>query len=76
MRLVSGIVQSAVNQEIAKRIKHFYPNGKKLKYQSPDVWVPNAAFVNCYSGGSESVSVERTDSKCLKLKMVIGRLSY
>ena len=75
MRLVSGIVRSAVNQEIAKRIKHFYPNGKKLKYQSPDGWVPNAAFVNCYQGGSESVGYHTDQLTYLGPRAVIGSLS-
>ena len=75
MRLVSGIVQSAVNQEIAKRIKHFYPNGKKLKYQSPHEWTPNACFVNCYSGGSESVGYHTDQLTYLGPRAVIGSLS-
>lgn len=41
--------------EVATRIKSHYPNGQKLKYQSRDSWLPNAAFVNCYEGGAESV---------------------
>ena len=75
MRLVSGIVQSAVNQEIAKRIKDFYPNGKKLKYQSPHEWRPNAAFVNCYVGGSESVGYHTDQLTYLGPRAVIGSLS-
>lgn len=55
MRSVSSTVRPAVNEEIAKRIKIYYPEGKKLRYQSPDPWIPNAAFVNCYKGGAESV---------------------
>ena len=75
MRLVSGIVQSAVNQEIAKRIKYSYPNGKKLKYQSPHEWKPNAAFVNCYAGGSESVGYHTDQLTYLGPRAVIGSLS-
>lgn len=55
MRAVAPIVQAAVNEEVSKRISSYYPEGKKLKYQSPDLWIPNAAFVNCYKGGAESV---------------------
>lgn len=55
MRAVKPIVQVAVNEEVSKRISSHYPKGKKLKYQSPDLWIPNAAFVNCYKGGAESV---------------------
>jgi hypothetical protein len=47
-------VQEAVNREIQERIRTNY-GGKKLKYQSPKPWSPNAAFVNCYNGPQESV---------------------
>jgi hypothetical protein len=53
MRKVSHKVQAAVNDEVKKRIRDFYPGGKKLQFQSPDEWEPNAAFVNCYDGGAE-----------------------
>lgn len=56
MREVSQPVKAAVNEEVARRIQQHYPDGKKLKYQSPNEWIPNAAFANHYSGGSESVS--------------------
>lgn len=68
-------VQVAVNQEIANRIKHRYPDGKKLKYQSPDDWVANAAFVNCYKGGSESVGYHSDQLTYLGPRAVIGSLS-
>lgn len=55
MKSVSSRVQPVVNKEIANRIKNHYPDGKKLHYQSPEPWIPNAAFVNCYNGGAESV---------------------
>ena len=55
MRAVSAKVQTVVNNEIHLRIKHHYKDGQKLKYQSPTEWKPNAAFVNCYQGGHESV---------------------
>jgi hypothetical protein len=51
---VRARVQEAVNREIQERIRTRY-GGKKLKYQSPDPWIPNAAFVNCYNGPHESV---------------------
>jgi hypothetical protein len=54
MRKVSPKVEAAVNAEIATRIKTHH-KGKKLKHQSPDRWSPNAAIVNCYNGGAESV---------------------
>lgn len=53
MRKVSSKVQAAVNAENEKRIRDFYPGGKKLQFQSLDEWKPNAAFVNCYDGGQE-----------------------
>jgi hypothetical protein len=53
MLKVSVTVQAAVNAEVKNRIEKFYPSGKKLQFQSPKEWKPNAAFVNCYDGGSE-----------------------
>ena len=75
MRIVSQKVQPAVNEEIAKRIKHHYPNGMKLKYQSPHEWIPNAAFVNLYRGGSESVGYHCDQLTYLGPRAVIGSLS-
>jgi len=51
---VKARVQEAVNREIQERIRTRY-GGKKLKFQSPGPWTPNAAFVNCYNGPQESV---------------------
>jgi hypothetical protein len=53
MLKIRSKVEVAVNAEIKKRIKYFYPDGKKLPFQSPHDWKPNAAFVNCYDGGAE-----------------------
>ncbi|KAL8775531.1 MAG: hypothetical protein Q9209_000027 [Squamulea sp. 1 TL-2023] len=75
MRKVSGPVQAAVNDEVAKRIRHHYPGGKKLKYQSPKDWIPNAAFVNCYKGGSESVGYHSDQLTYLGPRAIIGSLS-
>ena len=75
MRIVSAKVQPAVNEEIAKRIRHHYPDGKKLKYQSPHDWIPNAAFVNCYRGGSESVGYHCDQLTYLGPRAIIGSLS-
>lgn len=74
MRIVSTKVQPAVNEEIAKRIKYHYPNGKKLKYQSPREWIPNAAFVNCYQA-KESVGYHCDQLTYLGPRAVIGSLS-
>lgn len=72
---VSCIVQKAVNEEIQKRIKSHYPDGKKLKYQSPKQWMPNAAFVNCYDGPGESVGYHSDELTYLGPRAVIGSLS-
>jgi hypothetical protein len=53
MRRAANKVQDAVNEEVQRRIKTHYTDGKKLRFQSPRPWVPNAAFVNCYDGGTE-----------------------
>ena len=75
MRAISPKVQFAVNDEVAKRIKHHYPEGKKLRYQSPGLWTPNAAFVNCYKGGAESVGYHTDQLTYLGPRAVIGSIS-
>ncbi|KAI0022667.1 GRF zinc finger domain-containing protein [Xylariomycetidae sp. FL0641] len=68
-------VQDAVNKEIQKRIKTRYPGGRKLRYQSPNPWSPNAAFANCYSGPQESVGYHSDHLTYLGPRAVIGSLS-
>ncbi|KAJ9652954.1 hypothetical protein H2198_007822 [Neophaeococcomyces mojaviensis] len=75
MRQVSALVKEAVNSEIEKRIKEHYPDGKKLKYQSPGPWIPNAAFVNCYNGAQQSVGYHTDQLSYLGPHPVIGSLS-
>lgn len=75
MRAVSSKVQDAVNHEIQIRMKDHYPDGKKLKFQSPETWVPNAAFVNCYKGGGESVGYHSDQLTYLGPRAIIGSLS-
>jgi len=75
MKRVSSKVKDAVNQEIAVRIRDHYPGGKKLKYQCPSEWSPNAAFVNCYDGGAESVGYHSDQLSYLGPRAVIGSLS-
>lgn len=75
MRKVSPKVEEAVNSEIATRIKTQYPNGEKLKYQSARPWKPNAAFVNCYDGGHESVGYHSDQLTYLGPRAVIGSIS-
>jgi hypothetical protein len=68
-------VQEAVNKEIQTRINRHYPNGQKLKYQSPDRWSPNAAFVNCYNGPQENVGYHSDQLTYLGPRAIIGSLS-
>ncbi|KAJ2985192.1 hypothetical protein NUW58_g3569 [Xylaria curta] len=68
-------VQEAVNKEVDARIKTRYPHGKKLRYQCPDRWTPNAAFVNCYNGPQESVGYHSDHLTYLGPRPVIGSLS-
>ncbi|KAJ5676656.1 uncharacterized protein N7477_002289 [Penicillium maclennaniae] len=75
LRTVSRKVQTKVNEEIQQRIREIYPDGKKLKYQSPKQWRPNAAFVNCYDGPTESVGYHADELTYLGPHPVIGSLS-
>jgi len=68
-------VEDAVNREVQRRIKDFYPDGKKLKYQSPQQWKANTAFVNCYDGGKENVGYHADQLTYLGPRAVIGSLS-
>lgn len=72
---ISGIVRKTVNEEIQRRQKDFQPEGKKLKFQSPDEWKPNVSFVNCYAGGKESVGWHSDHLTYLGPRTVIGSLS-
>ena len=75
LRKVKSKVQEAVNQEVKKRIRDYYPGGKKLRYQSLKEWVPNTAFVNQYDGGGESVGYHSDQLTYLGPRAVIGSLS-
>lgn len=75
LRKVSSVVQEAVNSQIQKRIASHYPGGKKLQYQSPKEWAPNAAFVNCYNGPGESVGYHSDELTYLGPRAAIGSLS-
>ena len=75
MREVSDLVRDTVNGEIRKRIATHYPNGEKLRYQSPKEWQPNAAFVNCYDGAHQSVGYHSDQLSYLGPRAVIGSLS-
>lgn len=68
-------VQEAVNCEVQRRIHDSYPDGKKLKYQSPDLWKPNTAFLNCYAGPQESLGYHSDQLTYLGPRAVVGSLS-
>jgi len=68
-------VAEAVNLEIDKRIQSHHPDQRKLKFQSPDPWTPNTAFVNCYDGGKESVGYHSDQLTYLGPRAIIGSLS-
>lgn len=72
---VKPIVQEAVNREIQNRIKTRYPGGKKLKFQSPEAWVPNSAFCNCYDGAQQNVGWHSDQLTYLGPRAVIGSIS-
>ena len=75
MLKVSGVVRDAVNKEINRRTLDFYPGQGKLKFQSPDEWVPNASCVNCYDGPRESVGYHSDQLTYLGPRAVIGSVS-
>lgn len=68
-------VEEAVNSEIQRRIRDFYPSGKKLRHQSPHPWKANTAFVNCYDGPKENVGYHSDQLTYLGPRAVIGSLS-
>lgn len=75
MLLACPQVESAVNSEIQRRIREFYPRGQKLKYQTPRPWKANTAFVNCYDGPKEHVGYHSDQLTYLGPRAVIGSLS-
>lgn len=75
MREVSVLVKEAVNAEVEQRILTHYPDGKKLKYQSPQTWQPNAAFVNCYDGPQQHVGYHSDQLSYLGPRAIIGSVS-
>ena len=75
MRQVSALVRDAVNKAIVVRTRDFYPDGRKLKYQSSKQWQPNAAFVNCYDGGAQHVGYHSDQLSYVGPRAIIGSLS-
>ena len=69
------LIQEVVNREISRRTRDFYPNGKKLKYQSPHLWKANTAFVNCYDGPKENVGYHTDQLTYLGPRPIIACLS-
>ncbi|KAI5363798.1 putative alkylated DNA repair protein alkB 3 [Septoria linicola] len=72
---VSQIVKETVNEEVRRRMRDYQPDGKKLKFQSPEDWEPNASFVNCYDGPKENVGYHSDQLTYLGPRAVIGSLS-
>ncbi|KAF1984371.1 hypothetical protein K402DRAFT_413881 [Aulographum hederae CBS 113979] len=75
MLKASTKVEAAVNAEVKRRIRDFYPGGKKLPFQSPHDWKPNASFVNAYDGASESVGWHSDMLNYIGPRAIIGSLS-
>ncbi|KAH8879699.1 GRF zinc finger domain-containing protein [Thozetella sp. PMI_491] len=69
------LVEEAVNKEVQDRIRTRYRDGKKLKYQSPNRWSANAAFINCYNGPQESLGWHSDQLTYLGPRAIIGSLS-
>lgn len=71
----SALVKAAVNKEVARRTRDYQPGGKKLKFQSPDDWEPNAALVNCYNGPKEGMGFHTDTLTNIGPRPIIGSLS-
>lgn len=75
MRKISSKVRDKVNEEVTRRTRDFQPGGRKLKFQSPNPWQPNASFVNCYNGAKENVGYHADQLTYLGPRAIIGSLS-
>ncbi|CAK7268903.1 hypothetical protein SEPCBS119000_003300 [Sporothrix epigloea] len=75
MARVKPLVEDAVNEAIQQRMATHYPAGRKLKYQDPTRWKSNAAFVNCYNGGQQSVGWHSDQLTYLGPRAIIGSMS-
>lgn len=67
MLSIAPTITTAVNASILTR--------PKLTHQSPDPWKPNAAFVNCYNGPTESVGYHSDQLTYLGPRAVIASIS-
>ncbi|KAG4433614.1 hypothetical protein IFR05_010890 [Cadophora sp. M221] len=74
MLSIAPKVTTAVNASILRR-QNSNSNSQKLKHQSPHPWKPNAAFVNCYNGPTESVGYHSDQLTYLGPRAVIGSIS-
>lgn len=75
MLKASSLVKDTVNREVERRTRDFQPEGKKLKFQSPTTWAPNASFVNCYDGAKENVGWHADHLTYIGPRAIIGSLS-
>lgn len=76
LREVRPLVQDAVNEAVEERVRLVYPGRRKLRHMpKPGTWRPNAAFVNCYNGGQESVGWHSDQLTYLGPRAIIGSLS-
>ncbi|SMQ51648.1 unnamed protein product [Zymoseptoria tritici ST99CH_1A5] len=72
---VSHLVKDAVNAEVARRTRDYQPASRRLKFQSPDAWSPNASIVNCYDGAKEGMGFHADTLTQLGTMPIIGSLS-
>lgn len=75
MLKVSSIVKETVNEEVQRRTRDFHAGGRRLKFQSPEAWEPNASFLNCYDGSKENVGWHSDHLTYLGPRAIIGSLS-
>ncbi|CAK7268852.1 hypothetical protein SEPCBS57363_003304 [Sporothrix epigloea] len=75
MARVKPFLEDAVNKAMQQRMATHYPGGRKLRYQNPKPWRSNAAFVNCYHGGQQSVGWHSDQLTYLGPRAVIGSMS-
>jgi hypothetical protein len=71
MLKVSLLVKDAVNAEVARRTRD-YQGGKRLNFQSPHLWSPNASVVNCYDGAKEGMGFHADTLTHLGPRPIIG----
>ncbi|PVH81021.1 hypothetical protein DL98DRAFT_560013 [Cadophora sp. DSE1049] len=80
MKLIAPKVTTAINTSIATRQKSHSTTTTALEPDqqppsTPEPWKPNAAFVNCYNGPTESVGYHSDQLTYLGPRAVIGSIS-